>query len=447
MLLFIKIGDDAILQDKAGEIARIVDAAAYRLDQLEISHIPNMALNDISGNGIAKVVRDHIDVAAQPGEQYVTIGIETDNDAFAERVCGECARILREAADKIREGIFDFKLYDLNGNPVGKVSEIGAESSQAKSNGKTVAPITGESDGESENHSLSLYQALVAAGIEGLDSHETDLYVPITPQTIAILKRYPTSNANATRFVSELDKKPYFDIPFAYDPNWARGAKQSALSALRDDIKGKLIQMNAKNLGEAELARVFDGVVCQDYCIGHARIARDSGVTMHDILKERDTSREQLAAERANEVIAYAREGGATLNAYAPGDGSLSFFWHPAKSNALSVPITMAAIKESGVMGQFAGWQVIELFGEMRAIKDIERVNENTLSMDGEKIHYETNNKGRHVFSKTIDGQPLLIEGGHAQSLEFYLKNEAAINDAVDDMHSAPYYTPSRPKF
>lgn len=72
----------------------------------------------------------------------------------------------------------------------------------------------------------SLYTELKAAGIE-MTNHESDLYVPITEQTKAIIKKYPLEASNATRFKSNIDNKTMmFDIPFAYTPFWEK--KQAA---------------------------------------------------------------------------------------------------------------------------------------------------------------------------------------------------------------------------
>ena len=48
--------------------------------------------------------------------------IYTDNAAFEEYgTVEECARLLEEAASKIKLGNTEFPLHDMNGNPVGKV--------------------------------------------------------------------------------------------------------------------------------------------------------------------------------------------------------------------------------------------------------------------------------------------------------------------------------------
>ncbi len=67
----------------------------------------------------------------------------------------------------------------------------------------------------------SLYEAVLAAGIEH-DHHETDLYLPATPQALALLACFPLNDRNAERFTSAIDGKPWIDVPFAYLPNWSK---------------------------------------------------------------------------------------------------------------------------------------------------------------------------------------------------------------------------------
>ena len=73
----------------------------------------------------------------------------------------------------------------------------------------------------------SLYAAMVAVMDEReIDSHESDLYVKITPASIAILKLYDVSTA--TVFRSQIDGGMWYDIPFMFDPWWERRAVQHA---------------------------------------------------------------------------------------------------------------------------------------------------------------------------------------------------------------------------
>ena len=63
----------------------------------------------------------------------------------------------------------------------------------------------------------SIYLQMMEAEIP-VDAHESDLYVPVTPTTTAILKQH--EDAYYSTFVSELDGKPWYDVLGAYDPFW-----------------------------------------------------------------------------------------------------------------------------------------------------------------------------------------------------------------------------------
>ena len=67
---------------------------------------------------------------------------------------------------------------------------------------------------------MTIYQELKKAGVE-LDNHESDLYAKVTPESIEILNNYKYKD-NVTRFNNKIDKKVWFDIPFAFDPYWEK---------------------------------------------------------------------------------------------------------------------------------------------------------------------------------------------------------------------------------
>jgi hypothetical protein len=65
----------------------------------------------------------------------------------------------------------------------------------------------------------SIYEAMKAAGVQ-IESHATDLYVPVNDVTRAIIAEYE-SKENVRTFISNIEPRvPWFDIPFAYDPAW-----------------------------------------------------------------------------------------------------------------------------------------------------------------------------------------------------------------------------------
>ncbi len=66
----------------------------------------------------------------------------------------------------------------------------------------------------------SIYERMVEAGVQ-IDHHETDLYVPANPITRQLVREWKF-RAIAKTFVSQIDGKLWFDLPFAYLPAWER---------------------------------------------------------------------------------------------------------------------------------------------------------------------------------------------------------------------------------
>jgi len=62
---------------------------------------------------------------------------------------------------------------------------------------------------------MTIYEELKANDIN-MDSHESDLYAIVNDVSSGIISRYPYK-CNVTRFISQIDKKLWFDIPFAND--------------------------------------------------------------------------------------------------------------------------------------------------------------------------------------------------------------------------------------
>lgn len=65
----------------------------------------------------------------------------------------------------------------------------------------------------------TLFDAIKSEGIPH-DSHESDLYLPDTPQVRSILDKFPLQKSNATRFRNEVQGGTWIDVPFAYQPFW-----------------------------------------------------------------------------------------------------------------------------------------------------------------------------------------------------------------------------------
>lgn len=77
----------------------------------------------------------------------------------------------------------------------------------------------------------TLYEQLLDAGFSEVDdtlhSHESDLYVKSTPESDAIVRGWLDENDyseghSARKFRSEIDRTPWWDVAFAYDPYWRK---------------------------------------------------------------------------------------------------------------------------------------------------------------------------------------------------------------------------------
>lgn len=71
---------------------------------------------------------------------------------------------------------------------------------------------------------MNIYKAALELGVE-IDNHESDLYIPVTTETRNLVHMYEYRQ-NVTVFTSQIDGKPWFDIPFAYEPWWQNAANQ-----------------------------------------------------------------------------------------------------------------------------------------------------------------------------------------------------------------------------
>lgn len=71
---------------------------------------------------------------------------------------------------------------------------------------------------ENELKFSSLYDAAKRRDVE-IDSHESDLYVPVNEVTKKLVENYEFSR-NVTTFVSQIDNKSWYDVPFGYIPYW-----------------------------------------------------------------------------------------------------------------------------------------------------------------------------------------------------------------------------------
>lgn len=69
----------------------------------------------------------------------------------------------------------------------------------------------------------SLYQDLRDAKIP-TDHHESDLYVLDTPVARALIAKHGKKGSG---FTSQIDRKRWLDVPFAYDPFWKKKSGRS----------------------------------------------------------------------------------------------------------------------------------------------------------------------------------------------------------------------------
>lgn len=75
-----------------------------------------------------------------------------------------------------------------------------------------------------DKSSKTLYQRIIAAGIPSnyIDSHYSDLYLKVTPETKSIVNDYCREKGLELfgTFISQIEGWRMYDIPFAYDPYW-----------------------------------------------------------------------------------------------------------------------------------------------------------------------------------------------------------------------------------
>jgi len=62
----------------------------------------------------------------------------------------------------------------------------------------------------------SIHQQMADCGVQ-VAHHESDLYVPVTPETKAVVAAYRFRSI-VTIFTNQVEGGPWYDIPFAYDP-------------------------------------------------------------------------------------------------------------------------------------------------------------------------------------------------------------------------------------
>ena len=85
--------------------------------------------------------------------------------------------------------------------------------------------------------SNELWEQVKGLGIEH-SNHASDLYIPVNEVTKKLIAEYEFKK-NVTRFINNIDGKPWYDVPFAYGPFWENVAKKCLDEAV--------VQWNDKN--------------------------------------------------------------------------------------------------------------------------------------------------------------------------------------------------------
>ena len=67
---------------------------------------------------------------------------------------------------------------------------------------------------------MTIYQEMIEAGVK-VSGYQSDLYVPVNEITREIVSNYKFRDV-VTQFHNKVDGGLWFDIPFAYDPYWAK---------------------------------------------------------------------------------------------------------------------------------------------------------------------------------------------------------------------------------
>lgn len=68
---------------------------------------------------------------------------------------------------------------------------------------------------------MAIYAEMMRAGVP-VEHHESDLYVPATDVTRQIVQAYRRAGMSGITTFKGSDGRTWFDIPFAYEPFFAR---------------------------------------------------------------------------------------------------------------------------------------------------------------------------------------------------------------------------------
>lgn len=110
---------------------------------------------------------------------------------------------------------------------------------------------------------LTLKEKLIAGGVipGDISNHCSDLYVTVTPEATEVLKSYEFP-MNITRFVSAIDGKLTYEIPFAY-ANEDYAERYRIPESRRDFVAqyaSKFVEVhgNSKDMSDEVLSKTFE---------------------------------------------------------------------------------------------------------------------------------------------------------------------------------------------
>lgn len=66
--------------------------------------------------------------------------------------------------------------------------------------------------------------ALKALPACDIDHHASDLYLRVTPASTALVERFQYSHM-VTRFIDNIDRVPWYNLPFCYCPNMTEASR------------------------------------------------------------------------------------------------------------------------------------------------------------------------------------------------------------------------------
>lgn len=75
----------------------------------------------------------------------------------------------------------------------------------------------------------SIYAECIARGIP-VANHYSDLYIPVTPQTTALIREFQEVGkllSSPDTFVNQVEGGLWYDLPFQYEPYWEQKARKA----------------------------------------------------------------------------------------------------------------------------------------------------------------------------------------------------------------------------